>query len=144
LGANADLQGVEYRMKTGVFWRTLATPLLLVGVILLAAGRLDYWQGWVYVGSTFLLLAVNFLILRGRPDLLQERLSPGQGTKSWDKVYFALSSPLFFASLVLAALDAGRFGWGPAAPIVSCGTRGTWGGYCSRWPPRCCSAPGWP
>ncbi len=124
-GTNAGSPGVEYGMKAGVLLRTLATPLLLLAALLLAAGRLGYWQGWVYGGCTFLLLAVNFLILRGRPDLLQERLSPGKGMKSWDKLYFALSSPLYFAAIVLAALDAGRFAWGPAVPawvsLLGCG-----------------------
>ena len=107
-------------MKADVLLRTLATPLLLLAVVLLAAGRFSYWQGWAYGGSTFLLLAANYLVLRGRPDLLQERMSPGKGTKSWDKVYFALSSPLYFVAIVLAALDAGRFGWGPAVPLWAC------------------------
>jgi protein-S-isoprenylcysteine O-methyltransferase Ste14 len=104
------------RVEVNVLIRGLAAPVLLLAGVLFAAGRLNYWQGWAYGGSTFLLLAVNYLLLRGRPDLIRERLSPGQGTKWWDKVYFALSTPLFFAVIVLAALDAGRFHWGPAVP----------------------------
>ncbi len=107
-------------MKAGLLLRTLAAPVLLLAGVMLAAGRLSYWQGWVFGVSTLLLLVVNFLVLRRRPDLLQERLSPGKGTKSWDKLYFALSTPLFFIALVLAVLDAGRFGWGPAVPLWVC------------------------
>lgn len=105
------------RFKTSLLIRGLAAPVLLLAVVLLAAGRLSYWQGWAYGGSSFLLLAVNYLLLRGRPDLIQERLSPGHGTKWWDKAYFALSTPLFFVAVVLAALDAGRYGWGPQMPL---------------------------
>ena len=105
------------RVNANVLIRGLAAPVLLLGGVLFAAGRISYWQGWVYGGSNFLILAVNYLVLRGRPDLIQERLSPGEGTKRWDKVYFALSTPLFFAAIVLAALDAGRFRWGPAVPL---------------------------
>lgn len=104
------------RFQTRLLIRGLAAPVLLLAVLLLVAGRLSYWQGWAYGGSSFLLLAVNYLLLRGRPDLIQERLSPGQGTKRWDKVYFALSTPLFFIAILLAALDAGRYGWGPQVP----------------------------
>jgi protein-S-isoprenylcysteine O-methyltransferase Ste14 len=103
-------------LKTGMLIWGLAAPVLLLAVLLLAAGRLSYWQGWVYGGSSLLLLAVNYLLLRGRPDLIQERLSPGQGTKRWDKAYFALSTPLFFVAILLAALDAGRYRWGPRVP----------------------------
>ncbi len=102
--------------QTRLLIRGLAAPVLLLAVLLLVAGRLSYWQGWAYGGSSFLLLAVNYLLLRGRPDLIQERLSPGQGTKRWDKMYFALSTPLFFIAILLAALDAGRYGWGPQVP----------------------------
>jgi protein-S-isoprenylcysteine O-methyltransferase Ste14 len=103
-------------IKANVLVRSLVAPLLLLAAVLLAAGRLSYWQGWSYAGSTFLLLAANYLALRDRPDLIQERLSPGKGTKSWDKLYFALSTPLFLAVIILAALDAGRYRWGPAVP----------------------------
>ncbi len=97
---------------------TLASPLVMGAVVFLPAGRLDYWQGWVYVGFSLLVLAANFILLRDRPDLMQERLAPGQGTKGWDKAYYAVSTPLFLVSLVLAALDAGRFSWGPGVPVA--------------------------
>lgn len=100
-----------------VLVRSLVSPLLLFAMVFLAAGRFSYWQGWVYVGSTLLILAANYLVLRGRPDLIRERLAPGRGTKWWDKLYFAISSPLFFVSLAVAALDAGRFSWGPPLPL---------------------------
>jgi protein-S-isoprenylcysteine O-methyltransferase Ste14 len=108
---------MSQRVKAVVLLRSLAAPFLLLAGLLLAAGRLSYWQGWAYGGSNFLILIVNYLVLRGRPDLIQERLSPGKGTQWWDKMYFALSTPLFFAAIVLAALDAGRFHWGPAVPL---------------------------
>lgn len=97
--------------------RTIATPLILLAAIMLAAGRLTYWQGWVFGGVNFALLIVNYLLLRERPDLIQERLTPGKGTKWWDKVYFAATTPLFFITIILAALDAGRFHWSPALPL---------------------------
>ena len=77
----------------------------------------SYWQGWVFGALNFLMLAFSWLLLRGRPELIQERFSPGKGTKRWDTWYFALSSPLYLAALVLAALDGGRFHWGPAVPL---------------------------
>ena len=97
--------------------RLIATPLILLAAIMLAAGRLSYWQGWVFVGVNFALLIVNYLLLRERPDLIEERLTPGKGSKWWDKVYFAVTTPLFFITIILAALDAGRLHWGPALPL---------------------------
>ena len=113
----AGAPAMNDRVKANVLLHGIAVPLLLLAGVLFAAGRLSYWQGCVYGGSNFLILVVNYLVLRGRPDLIRERLSPGKGTKWWDKVYFALSTQLFFAVIVLAALDAGRFRWGPAVPL---------------------------
>ena len=96
--------------------RGVLIPLALLAVLMLAAGRATYWQGWVFAGSSFLLLAVNYLVLREQPDLIQERLAPGKGSKWWDKMYFAVTTPLFFITIILAALDAGRFHWSPALP----------------------------
>jgi len=108
---------MEVASDGSVLIRSLVSPLLLFAAVFLAAGRFSYWQGWVYIGSTLLILAANYLVLRGRPDLIRERLAPGRGTKWWDKLYFAISSPLFFVSLAVAALDAGRFSWGPRLPL---------------------------
>ncbi len=99
--------------KIQALLRGLAFPLVVLPGLLLLAGRLDYWQAWVYLGVNLVLLAVNYLLLRGRPDLMQERLKAGEGTKWWDRIYFAITTPLYFAALILAALDGGRFGWSP-------------------------------
>jgi hypothetical protein len=34
--------------RTRLLFRGLAAPVLLLAVVPLAAGRLSYWQGWVY------------------------------------------------------------------------------------------------
>lgn len=119
-------------MKSKVIARAVAGsivyPLFILAIVLVAAGRVSYWQGWAYGLSGLAALAMNLLILRGRPDLIEERLSPGQGTKWWDKLYFAVTTPLYFVTVALAAVDAGRFSWSPPLPawayIVS------WIAYC--------------
>lgn len=97
--------------------RGIAFPLFLMALVFVAAGRLSYWQGWAYGTVLPLLLAVNLFLLRHKRDLIEERLSPGQGTKWWDKVYFSITTPLYIITLVLAALDVGRFRWSPPLPI---------------------------
>ena len=59
----------------------------------------------MYGASNVLSLVANLAVLRKRPDLVEERLAPGEGTKWWDKVYFAITTPLYFISLAFAALD---------------------------------------
>ncbi|MDI6645360.1 MAG: isoprenylcysteine carboxylmethyltransferase family protein [Methanobacteriaceae archaeon] len=61
----------------------------------------------------FLLLSYFLL----PPELIQERLKPKEGMKTWDKTFYIVSAPVFFAVLIISVLDGGRFGWGPRIPI---------------------------
>ncbi len=88
----------------------------MVPLLLLAAGRIDYWQAWVYGGVNLAVQAATWLVLRRHEDLIEERTRPGPGAKGWDKVYLAASSPLYFIAVFLSAVDAGRFGWSPPLP----------------------------
>jgi protein-S-isoprenylcysteine O-methyltransferase Ste14 len=111
-------EGVTH-MKNGVkvIVQAVVYPLIILALVMAVAGRLSYWQGWVYAASNVLSLAANLLVLRNRPDLVAERLSPGEGIKWWDKVYFAVTTPLYLAAIAIAALDIGRFSWEPALPL---------------------------
>jgi protein-S-isoprenylcysteine O-methyltransferase Ste14 len=93
--------------------------IIAIGVAIFAlAGRLDYWQGWLFF-STFLILMTAFgVFCVKKPDLIQERVRPGPGVKWWDKIFLAIHVPLSFSVSLLAALDAGRFHWSPQLPIV--------------------------
>jgi protein-S-isoprenylcysteine O-methyltransferase Ste14 len=96
--------------------RALIAPVFIVALVFISAGRLDYWQGWVYVAITCLTLLVTLWALRDSPELISERLQPGQGMQAWDRWYFAVSTPLYIATVVVACLDAGRFHWSGAIP----------------------------
>lgn len=91
----------------------------MAGLIFVSSGRIDYWQGWVYFGTTMAILALTTWLLRNDTELVAERLNPGKGTKTWDKAYYLLSTPLYFAAVILAGIDAGRRHWSsrPAAVL---------------------------
>jgi protein-S-isoprenylcysteine O-methyltransferase Ste14 len=87
-------------------------------ILFLAAGRLDWTAGWVYLGMNFLTQALSAVVLLPRqPGMLAERSKVREGTKGWDRV-FAPAIVVFgtLAVLVTAGLDA-RFGW--SDPISS-------------------------
>ena len=92
--------------------------LIIIAVIFILAGRLTYWQGWVFSIVTVLLVVVQLLLFADKTDLARERFKPGPGTKWWDKLFWVLYAPLFFAILILACLDAGRFRWSPELPVA--------------------------
>jgi protein-S-isoprenylcysteine O-methyltransferase Ste14 len=48
--------------------------------------------------------------------LIEERLNPKEGVKGWDKFYFAVTTPMYVLTLLLAGLDK-RFGWTTDMPI---------------------------
>jgi protein-S-isoprenylcysteine O-methyltransferase Ste14 len=96
--------------------RAFLSLAFLAAGFMVAAGRIDYWQGWLYIGLTAAVEAASFFVLRHRADLMRERVKPGKGMPWWDLVYFIVSTVTFLASLAVAALDAGRFGWGAVVP----------------------------
>ena len=96
----------------------LLAPLVVYAVIFLVAGRWDYWQAWVYVVLNTIILMLMSLLAFRNPALVEERLNPKQGIKTWDKVYFGITTPMYILALLIAGLDA-RFGWtNNLSPVV--------------------------
>ena len=93
------------------------TLLLMIAMILILAGGINYWQGWVFGGVTAVILLVKSILFPDRSDLFQERIKPGPGTKWWDKVFYAFYIPAFFAVFIIGCLDGGRFGWTESLPV---------------------------
>ena len=96
----------------------MIAALVIFGALLfLAAGRLNWLQGWVYLGMNALTQALSaiFLIPR-RPDMLAERSQVREGTKRWDRFLApAIVIVGTFAVLLTAGLDV-RFGWSGPIP----------------------------
>ena len=102
-----------------VILRFIFTITLMLTVLFLSAGRLDWWEGWVYGGFTLVVLIVSRVVmLMNDPDMITERMAAGQedNVKPWDKILvplIALCLPLI--TWIVAGLDA-RFGWSPDLP----------------------------
>lgn len=85
---------------------------LFAAILFVPAGRLDWIAGWVYVAIMVATIAVNYVYLRRvNPELIAYRSRIGKGTKIWDLIWAGGFAPVFLAIYVVAALDAGRFGW---------------------------------
>lgn len=105
--------------KRWPFFRYVAGTSCMAGLLFLAAGRLDYWQGWVFFLINLGSVGLTWHFLRPDPGLIAERLRPGKGMKWWDKVYVLLATPLNVGAIVLAGVDAGRGHWSPGPrPVV--------------------------
>ena len=75
------------------------------------AGRLDWWRGWLYVGSLLLIAGISFAVLRRKnPDLMRRRLEWQPGVKRFERFVLAATIAGFLGFYAVAGLDA-RYGW---------------------------------
>lgn len=87
---------------------------VMVAVLFLIAGRLSYWQGWLYAALSFWLPVATLLGSLWNPrlaDLLRERMKPAKPGQAGDKALVAVLALAFLSGLVVGALDGGRFHW---------------------------------
>jgi protein-S-isoprenylcysteine O-methyltransferase Ste14 len=118
----APLQSSKMKSSgiTGVvIMRFLVMTLLLMAVLFLAAGKMDWWEGWAYVIQALIILVFSRAILiRKNPDLARERAGAGgkENVKSWDRILMPLMSIFLpLVSWIVCGLDK-RFGWSPDLP----------------------------
>lgn len=100
-------------MKTNYFIKHLTGSLVFFAILFVSAGRINYWQGWIYVAIGFLMVVLNYTLLPIDDELLRERSKPGAGTKKWDKAILGMSFLVTLIIYVIAGLDSGRFHWSP-------------------------------
>jgi protein-S-isoprenylcysteine O-methyltransferase Ste14 len=105
-------------MKAGYLIKHLTGTIVFFLILFLSAGRLNYWQGWVYAGTGIFMGLLSYTFLRIDAGLLAERSKPGEGTKQWDKVILGLAFISAVASYITAGLDSGRCHWSPEFPLT--------------------------
>lgn len=108
-----DNQDLETRAGV-IRWavRGLVAKIVVALILLLAAGRLDWVWGWIYVGIFVAFDVATLIVVAPRsPGLLAERSAIQPGTKSWDQILVRLGAAyLPMAAWVVAGLDV-RYGW---------------------------------
>ena len=100
-------------MKTSYLVKHFVGSFLFFTVLFISAGRINYWQGLVYVLIGLIMFILNYTVLRIDPELLNERSKPGEGTKQWDKAILGLSFLVTISMYITAGLDSGRYHWSP-------------------------------
>ncbi|MBC8446412.1 MAG: isoprenylcysteine carboxylmethyltransferase family protein [Chloroflexi bacterium] len=114
--ASEALRGVSWK----AWLRFAAFTLLLPMVLFIAAGRLNWVMGWVYVGSVvFSTLLSRVIVMRTNPDLLAERAQSleREDVKGWDRMLLFFLFLLGLLWMIVAGLDE-RFGWSPRIPLA--------------------------
>ena len=100
-----------------MLFASLLSYLALATILFGVAGTWDlpwFWMTLVVFAASH--LAMLLIVFRRDPELAIERIHPGPGEPTWDKVILGVTGLFIFANLVAAALDAGRFHWTDSVP----------------------------
>jgi protein-S-isoprenylcysteine O-methyltransferase Ste14 len=92
--------------------RIILGVIFFPAVLLLPAGRVDWLEAWAFLIVFFTAgVLLRVCVKRRNPGLLKERLSRAPGTEKWDTILMGVYPGFLMGTLVVSALDAGRFGW---------------------------------
>jgi len=95
--------------------------LIMAALMLIAAGTLNYWQAWLFLGVYFASsLCITLYLMAKDPMLLQRRMrgGPSAEKRPAQKIIMTLASVGFIGLLIVPALDH-RFGWSHVPSAVS-------------------------
>lgn len=88
--------------------------LLMLAATFAAAGSVAWRPGWIFVGALVGLVAVNATVLAAKNrEIVRERLRTRTDTEPFDRTFGALYCVGMIVLMLVAGLDAGRFGWAP-------------------------------
>ncbi len=96
----------------------LFAAIVMVLVLFVPAGTLDYWQGWMYLATVLVpaLLVVSYFLATD-PEFLKRRLRTRE-KEARQRLVIRLALVLFVIGFILPGLDR-RFGWSPVPPEIS-------------------------
>jgi protein-S-isoprenylcysteine O-methyltransferase Ste14 len=104
---------IDTIMKTSYLIKQLIGTFVFFAILFISAGRIDYWQGLIYVVIGLVMFLLSQTVFRLDAELLNERSKPGVGTKQWDKTILGLSLLTTILMYSTAGLDSGRYHWSP-------------------------------
>ena len=86
--------------------------IVVIGLAMfLSAGRLDWWNGWAYLGLYIACIVIGGAwMIRHHPEVINERGRSSQDTKTFDRIIAPFYLLTGLGQFVVAGLDA-RFGW---------------------------------
>ena len=111
----------DSRANTGAVGRSAVLVLIGVafGIALFAlAGRLDWVEGWLLTGAVLAYMTGGAIVGTARdPELVKERSAAISGARGIERAILVLVLVLCASTIVVGALDAGRFRWS-AVPVA--------------------------
>ena len=96
-----------------LFIKSLMGTVFFLIILFISAGRINYWQGWLYATMSIICVFLNSLVTGKNQELAEERAAVRADTKAWDKKILGLSALVLIITYIVAGLDSGRFHWTP-------------------------------
>jgi protein-S-isoprenylcysteine O-methyltransferase Ste14 len=93
--------------------KSLIGTLFFLLILFISAGKINYWQGWLYTLINIISVLLNSLAISNNNDLAKERSTVKADTKLWDKRILGLSAIILIITYIVAGMDSGRFHWSP-------------------------------
>lgn len=101
---------MHLKLLISALGKYLAGLLVVGALVMLPAGSLEYWQGWLFMAVLFIpIFMVGVVMLVRSPELLAKRLSAKERV-SEQSLVVKLSGLLFIAVFLLSGFNW-RFGW---------------------------------
>jgi len=100
--------------------KSFTAILFFIVILFISAGRIDYYQGWIYAATSLFGLLLNYFLTSDNAELLDERSKPPKDAKEWDKRILKLSALITIIAYVVAGLDSGRYHWSPQLQLGTC------------------------
>jgi len=95
------------------FFKSFLGVFFFIIILFVCAGRINYYQGWIFAAISFLGLLIDYLLISNDDELLEERTKPPKDAKEWDKRILKFSALTTIIVYIVAGLDSGRFHWSP-------------------------------
>ena len=95
----------------------IVSPLTLVALVFVPAGRIDWLPGWIFIGVVTAVFAASAGVLVWvNPAIYRARSRFQPGTERWDLVLAQVILATAVLEVPLATLDSGRMSWS-AVPL---------------------------
>jgi protein-S-isoprenylcysteine O-methyltransferase Ste14 len=91
--------------------KSLIGTLFFLIILFISAGRINYWQGWLYATINIISVLLNSFAISNNKELAEERSTIKADTKLWDKKILGLSVIILIITYIVTGLDSGRFHW---------------------------------
>jgi protein-S-isoprenylcysteine O-methyltransferase Ste14 len=102
--------------KTKAIVASYVGVLVYAALIFLAAWKIAYWQGLLYVVLALAGTTLSHVLVPARSSLTADRAREARAGLAWDKRLLAAFFLVSVVMFLVAGLDSGRFGWSGKVP----------------------------